>query len=106
MAAMLTPADSGSVLNVTSGDAFDVRLPENPTTGYRWTVDSTDETVLRLDASPFESGGEAGVGGGGTRVLRFSVIGAGSATLRLKLWREWEGDGSILDRFAVTINSR
>ena len=102
---ILTKDNAGSNVGLKSGDMLEVRLPENPTTGYRWAVDSVDTRVLQLDTTPYEPATDAGVGGGGTRVFRFSVAGSGSSVLRLKLWREWEGDQSILERFEVTINA-
>jgi hypothetical protein len=30
---------------------------------------------------------------------------AGSAVLELKLWREWEGESSVLERVTVTVEA-
>jgi inhibitor of cysteine peptidase len=44
------------------------------------------------------------VGRGGTRTFTFIGKNAGTVDLQLKLWREWEGDSSIRERFEVTID--
>jgi predicted secreted protein len=46
--------------------------------------------------------------GGGIGAMtnwRFRVVGVGSTTLTLKYWRHWEGPGSSIQRFAVTIDA-
>jgi hypothetical protein len=35
--------------------------------------------------------------------LSFRAVATGNVELRLKLWRQWEGDKSIVDRFAATV---
>jgi predicted secreted protein len=44
------------------------------------------------------------MGGGGQRRWTFTAQKAGMATLELKLWRTWEGDASISERFTVTLH--
>jgi inhibitor of cysteine peptidase len=46
---------------------------------------------------------ESRVGRGGQRVLTFKVQRTGIDQLRLKLWREWQGEPSIVERFTVTL---
>jgi inhibitor of cysteine peptidase len=98
----LTPADSGKTVEVRAGDAIVVRLEENPTTGYRWAAEPGGDQIVALESSDYVSPGAA-VGGGGERVFTFRARQAGSAPIRLKLWREWEGQGSIARTFTVTV---
>ena len=97
----LTPADNGRTVEVRAGDAVVVRLQENPTTGYRWAAEPTGEAVA-LEGFEYVGSGSA-VGGGGERVFTFRAKQAGSAAVRLKLWREWEGEGSVTRSFTVTV---
>jgi inhibitor of cysteine peptidase len=101
----LTAADNGSLVDVQPGDSLEVRLAENPTTGYRWAVDRLESGVLQLEDSPLERSPDAAVGGGGQRVMRFRVVGPGTSSLALKLWRDWEGDSSVLQRFEATVRA-
>jgi inhibitor of cysteine peptidase len=50
----------------------------------------------------FETGGAA-IGAAGVRVLRFRAARPGSFELRIKHWREWEGEASVTDRFHARI---
>jgi len=45
----LTRADSGTIIEVRTGDTIIVRLDENPTTGYRWAVEKHEEEVIVLE---------------------------------------------------------
>ena len=84
-------------------------LPENATTGYRWHVDEPDD-MLRLVSDGYRqvaetAGAEPVFGRGGLREFRVEVAGSGTATMSLKLWREWEGDSSVTQRVAVVIDA-
>ena len=99
----LTQADNGKSVDVRPGSLITIRLSENPTTGYRWAVDNVDSDVVVLESSDYAPAPNAGVGSGGERTFTFQATQAGVAAIHLKLWRDWEGDGSITQRFAATI---
>lgn len=100
----LTDQDNGRRVSVHVGDMLEINLPENATAGYRWAPDSYDARLLEFteETASYPS---AAVGAGGNTILRFRVVGVGSGTLALKYWRHWEGPGSIIQRFAVTIDA-
>jgi inhibitor of cysteine peptidase len=85
----LGPGDSGSRRTLAVGDSVEVRLPETPTTGFRWRP-VADLQQLRLTDDHFD-GAVAPRGAGGQRVLVFEALTAGTAQLRLAKAREWEG---------------
>jgi len=99
----LTRADGGSSVQMKVGDVVAVRLAENPSTGFVWSTDSTGGDALQLVDSEYLPAADGRVGGPGERSLSFRAVAAGNVELRLKLWREWEGDKSIVDRFAATV---
>src|SRR5690349_4206950 len=94
----LTENDSGRTFDANAGSTFTVRLKENPTTGYRWAVESL--SGLELLEDNFERGTAAG--SPGVRVFQFRVPASGSHDLRLHSWREWQGNSSISERFSAT----
>jgi inhibitor of cysteine peptidase len=99
----LTRADSGKVVETRVGDTLVLRLDENPTTGYRWAMETRDEDTVALHSVEYVHSRSAGVGSGGQRSFTLRTKKAGSVTLQLKLWRAWEGDASIVERFRVTL---
>jgi len=101
MTAELRLADAGSRRTVRLGDLTTVRLPESPTTGYRWQADH-DDAALRLVEDRFE-GAQSPRGAGGDRVLIFEAARLGSATLRLAKRRGW-GGGEPIDEFSAELD--
>jgi inhibitor of cysteine peptidase len=99
----LTQADKGKSITVHTGDEIVIMLPENPTTGYRWAIDQTDENMLIAQTPTFSSTPGGAIGSGGTRTFTFTAKQPGTAHLQLKLLRAWQGDSSIIDRYDVTI---
>jgi inhibitor of cysteine peptidase len=102
----LTQADNGKSVEIEPGSMVTIRLGENPTTGYRWAVDTAIPDVVTLASSDYVPAQNAGVGGGGERAFIFKATKAGIAPIHLKLWRDWEGDKSITQRFDVTVHVR
>jgi inhibitor of cysteine peptidase len=99
----LTQADKSRAITVQPGDEIVITLPENPTTGYCWSIDQTDESVLISQTSTFSSALGGAVGSGGARTFLFIAKQSGTIHLQLKLFRAWLGDSSIIDRFDTTI---
>jgi predicted secreted protein len=97
---ILSEQDRGRTVEVPAGSVITVRLKENPTTGYRWSVEATNG--LEQVGDRFEAGGAA-IGAAGERVFQFRATRAGSHKLRLKNWREWEAEASVTDRFEANI---
>lgn len=100
---ILTQADQGKSIQVSPGDHIIIRLGENPTTGYGWAIDQINPEVVSPVASDHTPTPDSGVGGGGQRIFTFAAVNTGSSPILLKLWRKWEGDKSVRQRFQVTI---
>lgn len=89
----LDESDAGAAAEVAAGDRVEVRLAENPTTGYQWqwrlppaVRELADEHVPAPPGRP---------GQGGARRLLAEVADdapAGEHRLRAELRRPWEDD--------------
>jgi len=99
----LAGTDAGQVRSAGSGDTVLVRLAETPASGYRWEIDGYEPAVLVPSGSEFRPPTGTGMGGRGTRELRFAVVGPGRSLLRLALRRYWEEPLTSAERFEVTL---
>ncbi len=100
----LTQADNGKTVEVRQGDTIAVQLAENPTTGFRWAIDKLDQKIAKPQNDSYSPASGGGVGGGGMRTFTLLAAATGTTPLELKLWREWEGNASITQRFAVNLH--
>ena len=98
----ITRAQQDDVVTVKRGDVIVVELPDQPSTGYRWDV-APDPALVEIESSTYKSAGP-GVGGGGITTWRLRARAPGRAHLDFKRHRPWEGDRSVVDRFAVTLD--
>jgi inhibitor of cysteine peptidase len=101
---VLTRADNNRTAELRVGERLEVRLPENPSTGFSWAVDENDRRLLALEDTAYALPVEAGfIGARGQRTFSFTARQPGDVALKLKYWRVWEGDGSVTERLAVTL---
>jgi len=96
----------GREYEVDVGASILLRLPENPTTGYRWEVESFDHGILGPPVSDFSTPVESPVGAGGIRTFTFEARSSGVTPLRLILKRSWESKQQAVDHFEITVQVR
>jgi inhibitor of cysteine peptidase len=100
----VSESDDGAVKRVSPGEGVVIRLPENPTTGYRWSVEEIDPSVVEVAESEFEPSEEPSrPGAGGTRYLHLRARQPGTSPVTLVLRRPWESGGESLRRFQVNL---
>lgn len=98
----LTKADNGRSIDAGGEDAVALRLPENPTTGFRWQIERI-EGSLELVTDTYYPSSDIQFGSGGIREFHFRRTAKGTARLGLKNLQAWEGDRSVTERFEATI---
>jgi inhibitor of cysteine peptidase len=101
----LGTVDNGTTVDAVAGDVIVVRLAENPTTGYRWSLESVEGSLLETEDDTFVPDSGPQMGSGGVRQFGFRATGAGTTPINLKLWREWSGEDSVTERFSVQVQS-
>ena len=98
----LTEEQSAAQRGVRVGDTLVVRLSENSSGGYRWTLTSIDSARLEMVGQRYEPA-RAAIGSAGARVWQFAAKTAGLTRLELKKMRPWESAESAVDTFAVDL---
>lgn len=107
---VITDADRDTDYEVRVHEVFELHLAAKPTTGHIWeVVNQPDEIVIeswRWDPETGVDPYDADQPGAEIyRVWRFHTTEPGTFELQLKCWQPWEGDGSIVNTFAVTIEA-
>lgn len=102
----ISESDLTAPRTLARGDEVVIRLPENPTTGYRWQVTPSGLGELALVEERFvPASANAGVGASGDRVLRFQGRKQGEVKLEAVLRREWDPPHASVQRreFAIVV---
>jgi inhibitor of cysteine peptidase len=97
---------SGTSVALASGQDLVVRLPSNPSTGYRWIYVEPKDAVLRVDGpSSFEAQSAGTAGAGGTEIWKLAPFKPGQQQLRFEYRRPWEQDvaPSRIATYSVTV---
>lgn len=97
---ILRKHDSGSRIRIEAGETITIYLEEMVAGGYCWDIDYNDGLVKTSDNYiPGNAPGAQSL-----RELKFRSQHVGNFELRLKHWRPWEGDTSIIDDFKIQIS--
>ncbi len=93
---------NGRTVEVKIGETIEVRLPENPTTGFRWqlTADGGPACAKIDDTFTAPSGPP---GQGGTHVWKFKAVAAGEGDIELRHRRHWEAQGEPAKIFKLHV---
>lgn len=100
---ILEEPDNGSDIFLAQGDAIQVRLNSNPSTGYAWTVASIAPSVLAAGQPKFEPAEKPKPGAPGTQVFPFRVVGGGGVFLELVYARPSEKETPPARRWGIFI---
>ena len=98
-------AMNGARMSVHPGDIVELKLSENPSTGYRWirTDDSKPALLTELDSTYLRDAAAGAVGVGGTRILRYRADHVGESTLQFNLVPPGRSPGAEDDRYRITV---
>ena len=103
---ILTGDNNGQTLNVRSGTKIQLRLNENPSTGYVWQWNGFDQNHLQLldQQMLVPDNSAAMVGRPGLRVFTLLAQNPGDITIDLANFPMWKTQAEAADNFKVTIH--
>jgi inhibitor of cysteine peptidase len=87
---VITDADKGGTIHLKSGEAFEVRLKANPTTGYMWYLEKESTPLVKLVHQSQTEVTEPGVGRPVFQVFKFEAKHFGEGVLRMHYVRSWD----------------
>lgn len=95
--------DRGKRIEVSLSSRVTLRLPENPSTGYRWELQSLAGDILEIHGDHYQPPAVLFPGAGGIHIFEFIAHAPGQALLRLRLTRPWETEHADAQTFDVTV---
>jgi inhibitor of cysteine peptidase len=98
---VFTEDNNGSSVELATGDTFRIKLNENPTTGYQWTLETTDGLEIMSDNYlPHASGL---IGAGGIHEWDIKATASGTQQVTGVYSRSFENLTGSEQRFALTV---
>jgi inhibitor of cysteine peptidase len=88
---LLEEEDDGKTIETHVGDALDLILHENATTGYRWAIEGHDTKMIDVEEVPHFEPSKA-PGSGGVNKWEMKAIAPGTTEVRLKSAAESNND--------------
>lgn len=89
-------------VTVSPGDRVVIRIPENASGGYQWTVEETP-APLELESSELAPSTESAPGAAGERVVKLRATEQGKGRVVLVLSRAWEQATAPEDQFSIEV---
>lgn len=99
-------AASGQTIDLPVGQVMELRLKENPTTGYRWRINQDGSPSCRISDAPSQPaipGMPSMPGAGSTHVWRIEGAQVGLCSIEMQYIRPWETDRPPAMTFGVRI---
>ena len=102
---MVDETFNGRTIDVTIGQTIEVRLPENPTTGFSWklTSDGGPACVIADDEFIAPTGPP---GKGGDHTWKFKAVRPGESDIELVYRRRWESSAGPSKTFKIHVKVR
>ena len=81
---LLEPTDPTQLVTVNAGETFELVVPSNPSTGYRWNiVPELDENIVQFVEQGYDAEQPVIPGSAGVDVWTFRAVNAGDTTVVL-----------------------
>jgi predicted secreted protein len=102
-AVTVTASDSGTRVEIKSGDVLAVKLEAQLGTGFGWKVVSLNENLVQEGEAVQTPKGTGKPGGPEYQTFRFKAGKKGEAELRLQYAQGWHKGTKPLKEFAITV---
>ncbi len=79
----LNETDADKTIELAAGDAVEIRLPENATTGYRWTLQPISKSICEVITEERHGAAEVVPGAPGSHVWQLKAIQAGDCKIEI-----------------------
>ncbi len=98
---VFTEDNNGSTVELATGDTFQIKLNENPTTGYQWTLETTGG--LEIMSDNYLPPASELLGAGGIHEWDIKATASGTQQVTGVYSRSWENMTGSEQRFVLTV---
>jgi predicted secreted protein len=98
-----TDTDKGSQVRLKAGEAFELRLKSNPTTGFMWYLHKNSTPLLKLVSQSQTEAKEPGEGRPSLQIFKFEARRAGEGVLLLHYVRSWDKPAPDEEQFDLHV---
>jgi inhibitor of cysteine peptidase len=100
---IITNDANGQEVTLSISDEFFIELEGNPTTGYTWSINQMESSMLsQIGDAEFQPESPK-MGAPGRQIFHFKCEQTGTTELHLIYHRPWEKDTAPADSFYVTV---
>ena len=119
----VTRANQEQIINLSTGQVLEIRLPRKAATGYIWcppaseageaaSANGKSKSIAQIGESDFIYDAASVthlkhhiVGQSGTQIIRFVGVSQGTTVLTLELKRPWVKNAEVMDSYTITVVS-
>lgn len=91
---VLREQDAGKTVDVPVGDVAEIRLPENPTTGYRWAITQFSEKTCAVVHDEFIAPVNKAYGASGEHMWQLRAVAPGDCEIEFTYSRSRASDNA------------
>ncbi len=102
----LNETDADKTIEIAADDTVEIRLPENATAGYRWTLQAIDKFICEVIAEERHGPDKVIPGAPGTHVWRLKATHAGDCGIEIAYRRSWQADVPPARTFKLKLRVR
>lgn len=95
--------DVGRTVDIPVGQTIEIRLPENPTTGFRWLMTGSSGSACRVLREDFHPPARTLPGAGGERTWQLEAVAVGECDFSITYRRPWTTDDTSQRNFHLHI---
>lgn len=91
-------------ISMNNGEAFDISLESNKSTGYGWSAVVTDPAIVGIEGNDYVQPETHVMGKGGNEVWHFRGIMQGETTINFNYARPWDKDTPPAKTLTFTVS--
>jgi len=82
--------DANQSIVLNTGKTFEITLPENPTTGYAWSMEVSNQSIVKEISHSYTAHKSGRIGAAGDGLWTFRTLSIGAVDITASYERPWD----------------